>query len=471
MRSKIILGCIVLGLVIGAYLLFFKKGPQYQFVTVERGDITELVSVTGNTEPVSSVSLGFGANGNIAAIYSAIGNIVRKGQLLAKLNTADLDAQVAEAKAALTQQLAENQNTTTNVDQVRAEQNRLVKNAYSKLLSSDLVAAPSSSSYEADAPVITGLYDGPEGVYKLMIERTNQLTADDYNLFTFDLEKTGPVKVSATEPTPLGTHGLYIALSSNLSEYDDTIWYVTIPNTKSASYVTNFNAYQAALRARDSAIASAEAEIKNAAGTTVAEAQVENARAAVRNAEAKLQNSRIVSPIDGVVTVFDAKVGEYASPGTALISIISKDAFEVDAQVSETDVGKVAVGNAVTMTLDAFPGETFPGSVFYIDPAQTNTEGVVGYKIKISFAKADPRMKSGLTANIDIQTRRKEDVLFLPQYAIVQTDDGTFVETLESGETVRHPVMLGLSDQKGNVEVVSGVSEGEKVLNIGLKVK
>src|SRR3989344_3311095 len=125
MRSKIILGCIVLGLVIGAYLLFFKKGPQYQVVTVERGDITELVSVTGNTEPVSSVSLGFGASGNIAAIYSAIGNIVRKGQLLAKLNTADLDAQVAEAKAALTQQLAENQNTTTNVDQVRAEQDRL----------------------------------------------------------------------------------------------------------------------------------------------------------------------------------------------------------------------------------------------------------------------------------------------------------------------------------------------------------
>ena len=189
------------------------------------------------------------------------------------------------------------------------------------------------------------------------------------------------------------------------------------------------------------------------------------------SAEAKRRNSYILAPIDGVVTVFDAKVGQFASSGTVLVSIISKDDFEVDAQVSETDVGKIAIGNKVEMTLDALQGETFQGEVFYIDPAQTNTEGVVGYKIKISFEKPDARMKSGLTANIDIKTRSKENVLYLPQYAIVLSDEGTFVETLESGKTVRHPVTLGLQDQKGNVEVVSGVSEGEEVLNIGLKVK
>ena len=189
------------------------------------------------------------------------------------------------------------------------------------------------------------------------------------------------------------------------------------------------------------------------------------------SAEAKRRNSYILAPIDGVGTVFDAKVGQFASSGTVLVSIISKDDFEVDAQVSETDVGKIAIGNKVEMTLDALQGETFQGEVFYIDPAQTNTEGVVGYKIKISFEKPDARMKSGLTANIDIKTRSKENVLYLPQYAIVLSDEGTFVETLESGKTVRHPVTLGLQDQKGNVEVVSGVSEGEEVLNIGLKVK
>ena len=469
--SKIVLTCFALGLIAAVYILFFRSTPTRQFVSVERGTIEETVSVTGNTSPVSSVSLGFGNSGNISAVYSAVGRTVGKGAALAALNTADFDAQIAQAKANLAQQLAENTNTEVNVDQVRTEQDRLVKNAYTKLLSEGLSVVPSSASYTADAPGITGLYDGPEGTYKLIIERGNQLTLDDHELSTFDLERTGPIKILTTEPSMLGTRGLFISFGSALSEYDDTIWYLSIPDTKSSSYIANYNAYKAALNTRTTAIANAEAAIKNQGQTTVAQAQVESARAALASAEAKRRNSYILAPIDGVVTVFDAKVGQFASSGTALVSIISKDDFEVDAQVSETDVGKLAIGNKVKMTLDAFQGETFQGEVFYVDPAQTNTEGVVGYKIKISFAKSDSRMKSGLTANIDIKTRSKVNVLYLPQYAIVQTDEGTFVETLESGTVVRHPVTLGLQDQKGNVEVTSGVSEGEQVLNIGLKAK
>jgi multidrug efflux pump subunit AcrA (membrane-fusion protein) len=125
----------------------------------------------------------------------------------------------------------------------------------------------------------------------------------------------------------------------------------------------------------------------------------------------------------------------------------------------------------VTMTLDAFPNETFTGSVFYIAPAQTDTQGVISYTVKISFAKADPRLKSGLTANIDIETMKKDAVLVLPQYAILQNDSGTFVETLVGGVATTTPVSLGIQDQSGNVEVLSGVTEGEQVINIGLKTQ
>jgi multidrug efflux pump subunit AcrA (membrane-fusion protein) len=75
-----------------------------------------------------------------------------------------------------------------------------------------------------------------------------------------------------------------------------------------------------------------------------------------------------------------------------------------------------------------------------------------------------------LTANIDIQTKHKDKVLILPQYAILQNDQGTFVETLDSNKKIKqNPVTLGIVDEKGNVEVISGVTEGEQVLNIGLK--
>ncbi len=185
----------------------------------------------------------------------------------------------------------------------------------------------------------------------------------------------------------------------------------------------------------------------------------------------KIVNAQIIAPISGTITQFDAKVGQSASPNVPLVSIMSDAGYEVDAGVSETDVGKVSVNDTVTMTLDAFQNEIFSGSVFYIAPAETNTQGVVNYLIKISFSKSDPRLKSGLTANIDIQTKHKDNVLILPQYAILQNDSGTFVETLENNTVKQNPVTLGIADQKGNVEIISGVTEGEQVLNIGLKAQ
>ena len=149
--------------------------------------------------------------------------------------------------------------------------------------------------------------------------------------------------------------------------------------------------------------------------------------------------------MSGVLTQQDAKIGQLASPGTPLVSIMGNGGFEVDAGVSDTDVGKLAVGDKVSMTLDAFPNETFAGSVFYIAPAETNTQGVITYLIKISFDTPDPRLKSGLTANVDIQAKQDDNVLILPQYAILQNDSGTFVETLVGKTATTTPVTLGIS--------------------------
>jgi multidrug efflux pump subunit AcrA (membrane-fusion protein) len=109
--------------------------------------------------------------------------------------------------------------------------------------------------------------------------------------------------------------------------------------------------------------------------------------------------------------------------------------------------------------------------VFYIAPAETDTAGVISYLVKISFDKPDARLKSGLTANITIQTKQDNNVLILPQYAILQNDNGTFVETPVGNITTTTPVTLGIQDQNGNVEVLSGVTEGERVINIGLKAQ
>ena len=198
---------------------------------------------------------------------------------------------------------------------------------------------------------------------------------------------------------------------------------------------------------------------------------MQEAQAQVATAEANLQNAEIVAPISGVLTQLDAKVGQQASPGTPLVSIIGTSGFEVDAGVSETDIGKLNVGDMATMTLDAFPNQTFAGSVFYIAPAQTNNNGVITYLTKISFNQRNPQLKSGLTANVDITTKEDQSALILPEYAILQNNNGTFVETLQSGVATTTPVSLGIQYENGNVEVLTCVTVGEQVINIGLKTQ
>ena len=497
---KINFGAITSGIIavavlgIGGYLLFRPKTVVYQFATVETGSVSETVSVTGNTTPISSVSLGFGNGGVIAQVYSSVGENVAKGQVLAELNKSDLQAQIKQARVNVDIQQANyeklaNGATAANIDvakaqvqtaqvaldQIKSQQDTLVKNAKKNLLNSGFVVATDDKTSNQIPPVISGTY---------LKDDEGQIIIEEYpSQGGVSFSATGLVSAIGTVnteiPQPIGDTGLYIKYSSTDNR---TKWIINIPDKQSAQYLQNFNAYQIALSNEIQITANAEATLNQAQASlnalvtaarpediAQAKAQVENARAGVQSLEAKLQNSQIVAPIDGVITQFDAKVGQFAAPGTALVSIISGNSFEIDALISETDVGKVAVGNKVNMTLDAFPNETFAGAVFYIDPAQTASEGVVGYKIKIAFDKADARMKSGLTANLNIETRHKEDVLILPQYAILQNDKGTFVEVLQNKVVKDLPVVLGLQDRNGNVEIVSGIAKGERVINIGLR--
>lgn len=456
---------VVLIVGIGGYFILSHKNPTYQFVTVQSGSITESVSLTGNTIPAQSVSLSFGNSGIVSSTNSLLGKKVFKGQVLAELNMSDLVAQLHNAQAGLTIAMQHASASKNNVANVTAQQNTLVKTAYQNLLNSTLEAVPSDSTKDYTAPTISGNYTlGKEGTINLHYYYSSGGISFEVSGLT-----NGTGMNNSITSEPIGDSGLYIKSTFiNISTAD---WSIEIPNKKAANYLTNYNAYQLALLTRDKAIADAEASVGTTDISSVADAQIAQAQASVDSIIAKIENAKIVAPISGTITQFDAKVGQLASPSTPLISIMSSGGYEVDSGVSETDIGKISVGNKVTMTLDAFPNETFTGSVFYIAPAETNTGGVISYQVKISFDRLDPRLKSGLTANIDIQTKNKDNVLILPQYAILQNDQGTFVETLENNKIKQNFVKLGIQDQKGNVEVIFGVIEGEQVLNIGLKVQ
>ena len=510
LKSKWILGALVLIVLGGGYWFFVhKSGTSYQFIPVTEGSITETVSATGNTTPMKSVSLGFQNSGTIARVYYNLGDHVSAGALIAQLNTAGLFAalQQAQANVAVEQATLDNLKAGAQPADIAASQATLdaatqnLANMYASI--NDTSSGSYAKANDAVRTQLSQLFsNGETSSAKLTYDTANSVAENNaeaqriaatnaLNAWQSQLAVTGQsnADLTALSQKEVGYLATILQLLNTVSTTLDSapgLSAATLAAYKANlstainevnTATANLNTLSQNIASQQTTVAQARAQLtlKQAGSTpqTIAaqQAQVAQAQAGVASAEANLQNTEIVAPISGVLTQQDAKVGQQASPGTTLVSIIGNGGFEVDTGVSDTDVGKLSVGDTATMTIDAFPNETFAGSVFYIAPAQTNTQGVISYLVKIAFDKPDPRLKSGLTANVDIQAKQDKNVLILPQYAILQNNNGTFVETLMGKTATTTPVTLGIQDQNGNVEILSGVTLGEQVINIGLKTK
>lgn len=234
-----------------------------------------------------------------------------------------------------------------------------------------------------------------------------------------------------------------------------------------------------AIAAQEAQVAQAVANVKAQealvrqaeANVTAKQAAVQQAEAGVASIRAQIADTVLVSPIAGLVAARNIEPGEMVTGTSNLISIIAQSDLEIEANVPEVDIGKIHVGDPVEIGLDAHPGKTFRGRVGLVDPAETVVDGVINYRIKVYPDGQNEQYKSGFTANLAIETDRKENVLVLPQYAIVEKDDGKFVQ-LSAGKSFRLvPVTLGIRGSDGLVEIAAGLGEGDAVENVGAKKK
>jgi len=510
-RTLIIIGIIVIVIAAIWIVVARRGGSQYQFVTVQRGTITEEVDVTGNTTPIQSLDLAFENGGTISAVYKNAGDTVAAGQTIAVLNTSDLQAQLAQAQASVDAAQATLQNlqagpTPQNIQVSQAAlatAQQSLANSYAGADNAAMDALAKSNdavrnqlaalfaSAESNSPQLTFTVSDNQEANNAQFDRIQ--AGQTLNTWQTELAGIGVAASTSTLDQTLASSSIHLAVIENLltTVSNAVVDATSLSASTAATYKTDIaNAVTEVEDAANSidntteSISSDEAAIAQAqaalnvtlAGSTsqaiaAQQAAVEQAQANAQSVQVKINEASLISPINGVVTVQNAKVGQIATPGQTVTSVISNNNFEVDADVPETDIGKVAIGNVVNMTFDAFPGETFAGKVFYIDPAETIVSGVVDYLVKTSFDTPDPRMKSGLTANLTIDTQTDANALILPQYAVIQNVSGTFVEVLQNGAAVQMPVTLGIRDQEGNVEIASGTTEGEQVVNIGLKTQ
>ncbi len=217
---------------------------------------------------------------------------------------------------------------------------------------------------------------------------------------------------------------------------------------------------------------------------------LESAGAGVTQAEEALSYTTITSPIDGVITRINAEVGEVVifgtmnNPGTVIMEVADLSAMLVVAEVDEADVAKLEVSQKATVHVDAYPDNEFTGVVESIALAHTMTwSNTKYYRTEILLENTEEKLYSGLTAHVDIETRKHTDILKVPTQAVLGLEfDNLPLEIRENSpevdatktfatviyryvdrKAVVTPVKIGQSNLTHTI-IKSGITEEDKII-------
>lgn len=356
---------ICLALLCLSIFLFKSKKEAKQYITepLEKRTITQIVEASGTINPVQTVSIGSQVSGQISAIYVDYNSEVKKGQLLAEIDTSLFEAQVNQAKA--------------SIDNARANLSKIQATA-----------------------------------------ANDKLTLTRYR----NLYKKG-----------------FIAKSElDLAE----------------------STYSADL-----------------AQINAARAQINQALASYSTAESNLRYTKIVSPVDGVVISRAVDVGQTvaASFQTPELFSVAQDLtkMQIEASVSEADIGKVKKEQNVEYTLDGYPDETFKGKVTQVRISPTTVSNVVTYSVIIDVENEDMKLIPGMTANVSIITSKKEDILCAKNAALKFTPntdgkgekfDKQGIWILADGKPERVEIETGVNDDSYTEIISNTLKDGDKVI-------
>jgi len=199
-------------------------------------------------------------------------------------------------------------------------------------------------------------------------------------------------------------------------------------------------------------------------------ARVSQAQAALSRTQALLNQMTIYAPADGLITKINYEIGEKTDLTKPVMSLLGESGLEIEVDIPESDISKVALGQETSITLDAFTDDDiFIGHVTFIDPAATVISDVVYYQVKVLFDEVRQGIKPGMSANIDIITASKKDVLVVPVRA-VKNNGNKYVEVLAQEQVITKDVNTGLRGDGGLTEIISGLVEGEEVITFTKEV-
>ena len=458
-RMAVVAGLLVLLVALGLWVRARSQGKMEaagQGMAVTRGNVELTITADGVLKPRTTVEVKSYAGGRVDMLAVEVGDVVKAGDLIAKIDptdslsshdqaVADLSAAAAKLRQAQAQAAVQPKLTAASIAQAEA-------------------------SYHAAAKDLSGLQEATHPQQRARAKADLDKAQANLALAEADLKRVQGLKANgfvsqSDADSAVNRRDLAQSdLASTQQQWD------TLDRQQEAELEAARARVAQAKASLDAARAGAVQDELKRADVVSAQAQVARAQAAVINARSTLDYTTITAPRDGVILARYVEEGTIVTSGKSLVSqgadiVLLGDLSEMLVEVSmdESDVGMVKVGLQATITVDALPEEAFRGQISRIDPQATTQQNVTTVLVTVRVEKPDSRLRPGMTASCEFPIARAGNVLCVPSLAVQHLKGQHVLFVRQGKEAVPVPVEIGLVGDS-LTEIRSGVGEGAEVV-------
>lgn len=420
-----------------------------QTISVERQNLTVTVAANGTVVPEKSINISPKTSGILRTLYVKEGDSVKLGQILAKMDDANLQGQLIQAQGQLLQAQA-------NLQKIKAgNRPQDIAQAQAGLAEAEAnLQKLKAGNRPQDIAQAQARFNSSQSLFKQadLNFRQNQRLYQQGAISHRDYEDSRAQRDSS--------QALLMEAQQELSLQ------------KTGARAEDIQQAQAQVRQKQSALSLAKAGSRTE-DIAQAQAQVVTARGSLKTIQTQINDTLIRAPFAGVVTRKYADPGAFVTPTTAGSSVSSATSSsilslasnnQIVANVAESNISQMRLGQKATIKADAYPGKTFEGKVIQISPQSIVQQNVTSFEVKVAIVSDKEKLlRSGMNVNVEFDAGQLENVLVVPTVSIVREPQGTGVYI--QGEENRPdfvPITTGMT-VNDKTEVRSGLKGDERI--------
>lgn len=418
--------------------------------SVEVKNVSEFLEVNGEIATSTDSQVSATTGGKIVSVFVREGDLVSAGQIVAQLDTENLQQQAAQARASLASARAQYSQASSNAQLAPGRTSAAVKQAEAALRSAK------SQLQKA----LNGARDEDRD------QANNNLRAAKSNLDTskkqLDRVRT-LVKEGALPESQLDT--AKNAYEAALAQYENAL--VAVSVTKNASRPEDIESAKENVRQAEQALESAKTtknlDVILKDQVEAAKAQIKSAEAQVQVAEKNLRESAVRAPFAGRIYGRPLQAGSVIAPGTPVVRIVSGNGIYFEGQLPSDKLGSIGVGTQVSIKVDSLGDRAFSGKIAAVSP-QGESIGRM-FNIRVLFDEVSEALRPGMFARGSVTVREVKGASMIPLSAVIERDGKSFVMVANGDKSKRVDVTTGI--RSGEMVEVTGLATDAKVISQG----